>query len=182
MVNLLKNIGQWVLFVGVLAVGMHFATVRFLPDFIMSRLHDKLTRQVPVNTMQYPARPDASARAVVKPSPDLIYAICAYDVSEGPVRVTSPVPNSYWSLSAFANNTDNFLAINDAQAGGDRVDLILTQPGRKPNNPDMLPVIEAQTPTGVILTRTLITSEEDFPALNALRQQATCSPYVDEAP
>lgn len=181
MINFLKSLGVWSLFTLVVAIGVHFATVRYLPDFVMGRLNDKLTRQVPVNTMQYPARPDASARAVVKPSPDLIYAICVYDVSAGPIRIMSPVPNSYWSLSAFADNTDNYLAINDKQAGGDRVDLILALPGTKLDNPNMLPVIEAQSPTGVLLTRSLITSEEDLPALDALRQQAVCTPYVNEA-
>lgn len=180
MINFLKGLAVWSLFTLVVAIGVHFATVRYLPDFVMGRLNDKLTRQVPVNTMQYPARPDASARAVVKPSPDLLYAICAYDVSAGPVRVTSPVPKSYWSLSAFAGNTDNFLAINDAQAGGEKVELILVLPGTQLSNPEMLPVIETQSPIGVILTRSLITSEEDFPALDALRRQATCAPYTEE--
>ena len=168
---------KWTIFVMSLTAMVHIAVVLYLPSLAMSRLNAKLVDVRGANVALPSPRPDADARTVVMPSPDLLYSICAYDVSEGPLRITSPVPNSYWSLSVYADNTDNFLVINDAQAGGLEVDLILADAGAVVDNPERMPVINAKTPTGVVLMRSLITSEDDLAYLDALRRQARCAPY-----
>ena len=60
---------------------------------------------------------DENARAIVRPSPDLLYAGCAFDLADGPLRIQATVPrDTYWSLSMFAANTDNFFVVNDRAA------------------------------------------------------------------
>jgi len=169
---------KWTIFVMSLAAIVHIAVVLYLPSFAMSRLNAKLIEAGGNNVALPSPRPDADARGVVMPSPDLLYSICAYDVRETPLRITSPVPNSYWSLSVYADNTENFLVINDAQAGGLEVDLILVGQDQEVDNPERLPLIDAETPTGVVLMRSLITSEDDLAYLDALRRQARCAPYT----
>lgn len=176
--SVIMNFLKWSVFTLVVAAIVHIAVVQFLPNIAMSRLASRLEGDRPLNQMRYPPRPNEDARVVVRPSPDLIYSICPYDVAEGPIRLTSPVPNSYWSLSAFANDTENYLVINDKQTGNEFVDLILMAPGQVFENPDLLPTIEAKTEQGIILTRTLITSAEDFGALDAQRREAKCELFV----
>jgi uncharacterized membrane protein len=171
---------RWGVFTLVVAALVHIGVVLYLPNIAMSKLASALEARGDVNAIQHAPRPDETSRGVVKPSPDLVYSICPYDVSVGPIRLTSPVPDTYWSLSAFANDTENFLVINDVQAGANRVDLLLVAPDQNIENPENLPIMIAKTLTGVLLTRTLIPSDDKFSELNALRQQASCAPYLPQ--
>lgn len=125
-------------------------------------------------------RADASSRTIVRPSPDLLYTSCAFDVSERPLRITAPVPDSYLSISGFAANTDNFFAINDAQVpaepgGRKRLDIVLARAGAR-DLPPGARVVTAPTTRGLILFRLLITRDDDVPALQELQALQSCRP------
>ena len=82
------------------------------------------------NQTYFPAPVTASSRDIVLPSPDLLYSVCVFDVSQGPVRVTAnPQLKSYWSVALYAANSDNFFVINDRKAGDKPVDLWLVSEG-----------------------------------------------------
>jgi uncharacterized membrane protein len=125
-------------------------------------------------------RADARARTIVRPSPDLLYTSCAFDVSARPLRITAPVPGSYLSISGFAANTDNFFAINDAQVptgadGHKRLDIVLARAGAT-DLPAGARVITAPTTRGLILFRSLITRDADLPALQEFQARQACQP------
>ncbi len=124
-------------------------------------------------------RADANARTVVRPSPDLLYTACVFDLSKGPLHVTAPVPDSYLSISGFAADTSNFFAINDRDvaASGDSprgLDVWLSHaPGAAPSG--SLP-IQAPTQRGLVLFRLLVQDRAADPALLALRAEQSCEP------
>ncbi|HUS25246.1 MAG TPA: DUF1254 domain-containing protein [Candidatus Binatia bacterium] len=125
-------------------------------------------------------RADASARTVVRPSPDLLYTACVFDVSRRPLHITGPVPDSYASLSGFAANTDNFFALNDAAVTADasgrrRFDVVLARAPLAQLPPGARLVL-SPTARGLVLFRTLIPDEATLPALLALQQQQACEP------
>lgn len=170
---------QWTIFTVGLAAIVHVGIVVYTPSFVMSRLIGQLSKTSGINTTVYPDLPTHESRQVVKPSPDLLYTICTYNLTNGPLRITASIPEGhYWSLSIYGDNSDNFFVINDRQAGGDMVDLILVGTGTRLYNPQKLPIIEAESFSGVILTRTLVSSGEDAAMLSDFRRNTTCSPYV----
>jgi uncharacterized membrane protein len=131
-----------------------------------------------VNRIAHDSRIDETSHKVVLPSPDLLYSICSYDLGPGPLRVTAEIPaGTYWSLSAYDTNTDNYYSINDLRAAAPAIDLLLAQTGQAiPANLQNLPVIHAPGRRGLLLFRTLIDSEAHFAGLDAMRRKASCTP------
>jgi uncharacterized membrane protein len=149
---------------------VHLGTVWYLPHFVMGRA---LAQMGAANTIHHGRRADASSHGVVRPSPDLLYSSCPYDLSKGPLRVHAPVPpGTYWSVSAFDDNTNNFFVENDRQAKGGVADFVLLGPGQQAQPRDT--VVHAPSERGLILFRTLIDDEAKFAQIDAERRQAIC--------
>jgi len=61
----------------------------------------------PVNAFQHAPPTRAERQPVVRPSPDLLYSICVFDLSQGDVLIdVPPIPDHYWSVSVFDARTD----------------------------------------------------------------------------
>ena len=108
------------------------------------------------------------------PSPDLLYSKCVYDVSARPLRITTPVPDAYWSMSVYAANTDLVAVVNDRELPGRRLDAVLALPGQA--TPAGVRVIRVPQARGAAFFRTLVTEPDDEPALDALRREGSCAP------
>jgi len=170
---------KWIAAALLIAIVVHVATLLALPRLIMMRTMSAITRSVAANTMLYPPRPTSRSRGVVRPSPDLLYSICIYDLAaaNGALRVsTHDMPDTYWSVSIFDADTNNFYALNDRQAGNGTADFLLMAQGARPPN-DRLPVVRAPTSHGIVLFRTLIDQEKRLAEIDAGRRNANCSPY-----
>ena len=116
------------------------------------------------------------SRDVVKPSPDLLYSLCIYDVSEKPLRITAPVPDTYWSLSFYQTNTDNFYVINDRQAKTNPVEIVLVGPKMEVPNVTNAELVVAPTEKGIFLLRSLIMDEDKLADLIRIQKMARCMP------
>ena len=108
------------------------------------------------------------------PSPDLLYSKCVYDVSAGPVRVTTPVPDAYWSMSVYAENTDLVAVVNDRELPERRLDVALALAGQE--TPPGLRVIRVPAARGAAFFRTLVSEPAQEAALDALRREGSCEP------
>lgn len=165
----------WSLATLVIAVLAHMASMHFAPRFIM---HVAMHRMGAVNTMHHQGRVSADSRGVVRPSPDLLYSACPFDLSGGALEVQAPIPpGTYWSASAFDAATNNFFVINDHTVGGQPLELILLPPGDVEEPPHIAGqlVVHAPTNHGLVLFRTLVNDEKNFAKLDAARRQATCA-------
>ena len=169
---------EWILWCAVvLAVAaiVHAATLREMPRFIMAR---SVSRMGPPNVMHFPQRPDENSRVVVRPSPDLLYSICPFNLSKGPLRVTARVPHdTYWSVAAFDPDTNNFFVRDDRQIAGDEIEIVALRPGMIP--PPVGGATErifvfAPSETGVFLFRLLINDESRLAERDAIRRLASC--------
>lgn len=160
----------WVALTLVIAVIVHGATLVALPHFIMSQAMSKMGA---INTIHHGRRVDETSRGVVRPSPDLLYSSCPYDLSAGPLRVHAPVPpGTYWSVSAFDADTDNYFVRNDRQSGG-VVDFYVVH-GAAALPPGATTIL-SPTRRGLLLFRTLINDGSHFASIDAARRLATCA-------
>ncbi len=174
-------IGWMVLATFVVAVVVHVITVIVIPYDIMN---DTMTKRFtyPANAVLHGAPKTAEDRGVVRPSPDLLYSICLYDVSKYPLRFTALVPDSYWSISGFASNTDNFFAINDQQIKSNPAEVLLVGKDMSYEDVDVgnAEVVVAPSDKGIVLFRVLITSVDELDELIKVQKQASCK--VEGAP
>lgn len=149
----------------------HIVTINVLPQRVMQRV---FTHLGDTNSIHHGQRPDAHTRTVVRPSPNMLYSICAYDLAAGVLRVTAPVPSgTYWSVSAFDARSNNYVVENDRQVGK-RVDFLVAAPNTHPALQG-LPVVNSPTLRGVILFRTVINTEARFTQLDQIRHVAQCT-------
>jgi uncharacterized membrane protein len=170
---------KWIAATLLVAALVHGATVLLLPRFIMLRTVAGISKQAPANTILHTPRPDSRARGVVRPSPDMLYSICVYDLGAagGAVRVsTHDMPETYWSVSLFDVDTNNFYALNDRQAKTGAADFVLARTGMPAGNAGV-PVVVPPSDRGIVLFRTLINDEGHLSEIDAARQFAACSPY-----
>jgi uncharacterized membrane protein len=160
----------------VVAIVVHLASVWVIPRAIMYRTIDRIG-SAGMNEIHFGKRPDETARGVVRPSPDLLYSTCAYDLSAGLLRVRSPVPNdTYWSVSLFDAATNNYYVLNDRQVYARKssiVDLVIV-PAGSDENTENLTRVESPSTKGLVLFRTLINNDKNLAAIDALRREATC--------
>lgn len=163
------------------AILVHYATVWAIPRVIMSRTIMALSGAAGVNAFFHPLRADQAARRVVRPSPDLAYSICIIDLSEGPVRITVPVADSYASLALYSDVTDNFYVTNDQDVDGDTIEILVTRlnsfPVQKPASFAGLTIVESPSNTALALVRRVILSDAHFEEMAMIRQQETCASF-----
>ena len=161
----------WLLGIALGAAVVHVAAVAALPRAIMSRVFAGFATQAPPNQFVHPPLATHETRAVVRPSPDLAYSSALFDVSEHPLHVIVPLSAPYTSLSGFADNTDNFFALNDQTSGADPIDVAIVGPSTPRTGLEGRRVIEAPSDRGVLLVRRVVANAEAFAGVDAVRRQ-----------
>jgi uncharacterized membrane protein len=157
------------------AVVVHLAVILSAPNLLMAVAFKRLSAEgAMVNQMIYPPRTTEASRAIVRPSPDLAYASCAFDLSKGPVRVKAAKASDYMSVSVYAANSDNIFAINDRQAP-DGVDLVIVGKGQVAPTGTAI-VVQSPTQRGIVLERRLAPSAEAFAVADMARKKGVCTP------
>jgi len=161
------------LFAAAAAIG-HVGLVMATPHGMMRVVMNRASKDgALVNQFQFGPRTTKDSRGVVRPSPDLVYSTCVYDLSKGPVRVAAaPTPNQgYVSLSVFAANTDN-VAVFDTTENPDGVRFVLAREGQK--TPAGEKVVISPSDKGVVLDRRLAANDELFAAADQARRADKC--------
>ncbi|MGV3511643.1 MAG: DUF1254 domain-containing protein [Novosphingobium sp.] len=164
------------LFSGAAIVG-HIGTVIASPYVIMHVAMKRLSGEgAGANTFRFAERVTSSARQIVRPSPDLAYASCVYDLSTGPILVDVPASPSggYLSVSVFAANTDNVAAF-DSLRSPNGIRFILQKEGTQAQPAD-LPVIYTPSERGIILDRRLAPTKAAFDLADKARRMDRCAP------
>ena len=163
----------------VMAVIIHVATVRFLPEVVMAVVSKIALRssKASINTAIHRPRVTHDQQTIVMPCPDLLYTLCIYDVSHKPLRIRVPIQkDTYFSVSMYAANTDNFFVINDRQLERDGREILLVNKGISPHGGGNYIIVEAPTPRGIVLCRTLITDENRIDEAIKIQRQVTITP------
>jgi uncharacterized membrane protein len=161
-----------------IAVGVHLASVAAIPRVVMGIALEKMTQRGGINTMTHALRATAASRGVVRPSPDLLYSACPFDLDKagGALRVRSfGMPPSYWSVSVFDARTDNVYVLNDRQAKDGAVDFVIVGP--RDGGALRAKSVRVPTARGLVLFRTLIDRDAHLAAIDAARRHASCEPY-----
>jgi uncharacterized membrane protein len=164
----------WIAVTALSSLLVHFGVVVGVPRGIM--LVVKHATAASPGRIIHSGPVTAASRQIVRPSPDLLYSLCRYDVSRRPLRVTAAVPDTYFSIAFYTANTDNFFVVNDQQIGAERVSLVLIREGMSHTPVSGERVVSSPTDEGVVLFRTLIKDRAQLERLKTLQRQADCWP------
>jgi uncharacterized membrane protein len=158
----------------------HAVVLNALPGQIMSKARERMTGSgIPVHQWQMSPRVTPQTQTIVRPSPDLAYAICVIDVTDGPVRLTVPTWPEYGSVSIFDASTDNVYAGSlDARlpdSPGTRT-IIVALEGQTVEAAEGVDVVTVKKPEALALIRRLAPSQGLYDAAAALVPVSTCGP------
>jgi uncharacterized membrane protein len=118
---------------------------------------------------------------VVMTSPDMIYMLGVYDVRQEPVVIHCAVPacDTYWCISLYRRNTDNFYVRNDRASEQREFDLVLTGPQGSYHQVGNEEVVRAPRSRGIVVIRAVIrdrADEEEIARVQATLKQTTMTP------
>lgn len=168
---------RWILpsvaFVAAGLCGWH-ATLALTTRVLMEGAIHRISSRGGMNTMSHARLATPENQPIVRPSPDLAYSSCPFDLSDGPLLVTYvPVPGRYSSLSVFDARTDVAFVRNDVQAGGKPLKLVIAQAGQKV--PAGFETVRVSYPRGIALIRLLLADPKEIAQLDAVRRQSNCA-------
>ena len=147
---------RWIAVVLLIGWLGHYPLAMLVPRLVMETLYQKVGEFSGYNRLNVSQRPDETSRAVVRPSPDLLYASCVYNLEQGPIVISAPVPERYWSMQFYQMNTNNFAGISNQREqryrAGSQVEVTLVGPDANPAEYSG-EVIQSPTTRGVMLLR-----------------------------
>ncbi|MEL7445725.1 MAG: DUF1254 domain-containing protein [Pseudomonadota bacterium] len=155
------------------AVTSHLAIIYSAPDLIMGRAMAMIEgRGAQLHQFFLAERTTPQTQSVVRPSPDLAYSVCLFDLDEASqgLQVTMAETQRYSSLSFFDASTVNFRTI---RGDGDAVDVRLLPPGVSSNDSE---AIIAPTTKGLILIRRLAPTLADYRNVVEIAADDACDP------
>lgn len=158
----------------VVAALSYHATLLATPFALMHAATKKIGNGTgKINEFAFGKPSTADYQPIVRPSPDLSYSSCVFDLSKGPVLVDVPtVPDHYWSVSIFDARTDVAAIRSDRETGGKPARLALMRAGQKA--PAGYDPVKLDYDKGIALVRVLVNDKADYPGVDAIRKKSTC--------
>ena len=156
---------RWLLLLlgGALLGGIaHIATVIVLPRTATQDAYSRLAAVAPVNKVTPLPEPAAGTALMPLMDPAMALAVCRYDLSQGPLKLTVPVSPAYTSVSFYTRTDVAYYAINDRAAGRRVIELelmTLAQHEQIPEEENVTAadrlIVDSPTMTGLILVRAM---------------------------
>ena len=175
---------RWLLllFGGALLGGIvHLATVMALPRTATHDAYSRLAPLAPVNSVAALPAPTPQSALMPFMDPAFASAVCRYDISEGPIKLTVPVSIAYTSVAFYTRYDVAYYAINDRAAGRRAIELDLMtadQHNQMPEDEDITAadrlIVESPTLTGLIAIRALAPEPGLMPKARAALAAAKC--------
>jgi uncharacterized membrane protein len=140
-----------------------------------------LAERLPVNSMVILPLQTSGHQILPFLPPDMLYALCRYDLSGGPVAVTATVPDAGWALSLHTPDGSNFYVMPGQRQRRTEVSVLVV-----PSGLDALPIprheagaesqIAAPANEGLVVLRGPLRGLAWASETEAILQRATCRP------
>ena len=104
----------WALAGLVFGAVIHISAVLALPYLAKNSAYQRLKSIVPANQMRLLPVASPDQQAVAYLTPDVRYAVCRYDLSQGPVSLEAKLSQPTWSIAVYSKFGENFYAVNGA--------------------------------------------------------------------
>ena len=183
---------RWLLlfFGGTLLGGIvHLATIIILPFTATQDAYARLARNAPVNAVTAIPAPTPESAIMPFMDPAFASAVCRYDLSQGPLKLSVPVSLAYTSVSFYTRYDVAYYAINDRAAGRRVIELNLMtveQHNQMPEDEEITAadrlIVESPTLTGLIAIRALAPEPGLMPMAQNAIAAAKCLPADEPKP
>ncbi|QQO21100.1 DUF1254 domain-containing protein [Bradyrhizobium diazoefficiens] len=170
----------------VLGLIVHLVSVLALPRIATQDAYSRLTPITKLNGVSQLPLADPNTSLMPFMDPAFALAICRYDLSGGPIKLTVPVSQAYTSVSFYTRNEIAYYAINDRSAGKKVIELDLmteAQHSELPEDEEITAadrlIIDSPTTTGLILMKALAPEPGLMQQAQATLAAATCATQAE---
>jgi uncharacterized membrane protein len=163
---------------------LHLVIVLALPNFSERDAYTRVLAEGEIHRFySLGEKPDAAGLAKNDPFVDV--AVCAFDLSERPVRLTAAnggVP--FWSLGVYDQSSNEMFSINDRTSAGGVLDMVIATPVQLTTLRKSLPqavsqsiLVEMRKVEGYVVLRSLAPKRSYAEIASQLLSGATCAPF-----
>lgn len=167
---------------GMLAAGViHICATFAAPVFGSGHAFQHLRGSLPLNKMVVLAPPAPGRQILPFLPPDMLYAMCRYELTGGPVSLTAAVAGQGWLLSLHTPQGDNFYVLPGQQLQRGEVSFLVVPSG----NTEAANMVRHATPTdtqvasptseGLIVIRAPIVGLAWLAQTDAVLRRSSCT-------
>jgi uncharacterized membrane protein len=175
---------------GVLLGGVvHLVSVLALPRIATQDAYSRLTSMTKENAVTALPLAEPSNAPMPFMDPAFAVAVCRYDLTGGPLKLTVPVSQAYTSVSFYTRNEVAYYAINDRSAGRKVIELDLMtedQHSALPEDEEVTAadrlIIDSPTTTGLIVLKALAPEPGLMPQAQASLAASQCAIQTEAPP
>lgn len=104
-------------------------------------------------------------------SPDALFSMMSYDLSEKPLGVYLPLPASPWAITIYDENCNAFYSLDERNFGSQDLQVILYKEGQQSPDHESVVKVKSTGTRGIIVTRLIVTDSDDQNTLAELRKE-----------
>ncbi|MBB4364934.1 putative membrane protein [Bradyrhizobium sp. CIR18] len=171
----------------VLGLVVHLVSVLALPRIATQDAYSRLTPMTKLNGVSQLPLADPNTSPMPFMDPAFALAICRYDLTSGPIKLTVPVSQAYTSVSFYTRNEIAYYAINDRSAGRKVIELDLmteAQHNELPEDEEVTAadrlIIDSPSTTGLIVMKALAPEPGLMQQAQATLAAASCGPQTEQ--
>ncbi len=168
---------------------VHLVSVLALPRIATQDAYSRLAPITKLNAVTPLPQPDPASELLPFTDPAFAAAVCRYDLSGGPIKLTVPVSQAYTSVSFYTRNEVAYYAINDRSAGRKVIELDLmteAQHADLPEEEDVTAadrlIIDSPTSAGLIVMKALAPEPGLMAQAQASLAASSCKVQTEAAP
>ena len=171
----------WRMLVGATLLGgaVHICVTFAAPLMSSGNAFQQLRATLPLNRMVVLPAPASGKQILPYLPPDMLYAMCRYELTGGPVSVTAAVSGPGWVLSLHTPEGDNFYVLPGQQLRRGEVSFLLVPSGdtahaqRRASPTDTQ--VASPRPEGLIVVRAPITGLAWLGEIDGVLRRSSCT-------
>lgn len=170
---------------GLVAAGIvHILATFATPQFVRPSAFDRIAEHLPTNSLVVFGQPGPDSQLVPYQEPDTSFAICHYDISNGPVLANLVLPSGGWTLALYSPAGDNFYVLPGRDQRSTTISALLVPAGDEVALPPVIQrprgaaptYIQVPEPTGLLVIRAPLKGESYRAEVEAVLSRASCGP------
>jgi uncharacterized membrane protein len=177
---------SWRVAIGALLLGgiIHILTILAVPVVGRSNAFQVLRGSLPANDMVVLPPWPAGSKGLPYMGAGMLYAMCRYDLTGGPIEISAVLADAGWTLSLHTPKGDNFYVVPSQEGRASEVFFVLvppadqggdfTTPARASN--DDTTQLAAPTLEGLVVVRAPLKGIAWRSQTEAALQRAQCAP------
>lgn len=168
----------------ILAAVVHLAAVLALPFLATKDGWARLADLGDVNRLVVLPAAGPEQQSLPFMAPDVRYAVCRYELSDGPVRLVFPRLEELWMIAFYTPQGENFYAISGGDLRRDRIEVIVSTQAETlleleaevTEETENIVIVKAPQDSGLAIVRAPLRSASFSAQTEEALNRASCAP------